>query len=155
MKLFKKVKSLFIYQENVRQEFQSMFLFREVIYIHLSVKQKCSAKLKKNIFEIYSLNVVFFWSRKRFSFSLRAKLSIWFNWQNGLRSLGIQARYFLLKACAGYFLLFLRDMYFFVSSNEVHWKEIQLTLVFSSHCFTNIYSLLSYHALPASLKLLV
>ena len=46
-------------------------------------------------------------------------------------------------------------MYFFVISNKVHWKEIYLTVVFTSHCFMNIYSLRGYHALPASLKLLV
>ena len=39
-------------------------------------------------------------------------------------------------------------MYFFLSSNKVHSKEIYLTVVFSSHCFTNIYSLLGYHAIP-------
>ena len=48
--------------------------------------------------------------------------------------------------CPLFFTIFKRQMYFFLSSNEVQWKEIYLTVVFSSHCFTNIYSLLGYRA---------
>ena len=59
------------------------------------------------------------------------------------------------KACVRYFSLFLKEKHFFVISNEVHWKEILLTFVFSSHHFTNIHSRLSYHTLPAFLKLRV
>ena len=61
----------------------------------------------------------------------------------------------VIKACVCYFSLFLKEMYFFVILNKVHWKKFNLQLFFSSHCFTNIYSLWSYHVLPASLKLLV
>ena len=57
--------------------------------------------------------------------------------------------------CPLFFTIFKRQMYFFLSSNEVHWKKIYLTFVFFPHCFKNIYSLLGYQALPASLKLLV
>ena len=61
----------------------------------------------------------------------------------------------LLKACVHYFSLFLKDK---CISSLVRTKYIERKfnlVVFSSHCFTNIYSLLLYHALPASLKLLV
>ena len=59
-------------------------------------------------------------------------------------------------ACVRYFFtIFKRKMYFFIISNEMHWKEIKLSVVFSSYRFMNIHSRLSYQALPAFLKLLV
>ena len=45
-------------------------------------------------------------------------------------------------------------MCFLVILNEILWKEIYLTVILSSHCFTNICSLLRYQVLPAFLKLL-
>ena len=61
----------------------------------------------------------------------------------------------LFKACVRYFSLFLKDKCIssLVRTNYIE-KKFNL-VVFSFHCFTNIYSLLGYHALPASLKRLV
>ena len=66
--------------------------------------------------------------------------------------IGLLTLIFLLffKACVRYFSLFLKDK---CISSLVRTKYIEKKFTF--HCFTNIYSLLGYHALPASLKLLV
>ena len=59
-----------------------------------------------------------------------------------------------LKAWVHYFSLFLKDK---CISSLVWTKYIEkkfTLVVFASHCFTNIYSLLGYHTLPTSLKLL-
>ena len=56
---------------------------------------------------------------------------------------------YFFKACIRYFSLFLKDK---CISSLVRTKYIE---VFSSHYFTNIYSLLGYNMLPTSLKLLV
>ena len=58
--------------------------------------------------------------------------------------------FWIFKACVCYFSLFLKDK---CISSLVRTKYIEKKFTF--HCFTNIYSLLGYHALPASLKLLV
>ena len=62
---------------------------------------------------------------------------------------------FTLKACVRYFLLFLKDKCISSLFRTKYIEKKFNLVVFSSHCFTNIYSLQGYHALPASLKRLV
>ena len=62
---------------------------------------------------------------------------------------------YILKACARYFSLFSKDKCISSLFRTKYIEKKFNLVVFSSHCFTNIYSLQGYHALPASLKLLV
>ena len=59
------------------------------------------------------------------------------------------------KARVCYVSLFLKDKSISSLFRTKYIEKKFNLVVFSSHCFTNIYSLLGYHVLPTSLKLLV
>ena len=61
----------------------------------------------------------------------------------------------IVKACTRYFSLFLKSKCISLLFRTKYIEKKFNLAVFSSHCFTNIYSLQGYHALPASSKLLV
>ena len=62
---------------------------------------------------------------------------------------------FKVKAFVCYFSLFLKENIFIRYFDQSTMKRNLTYIVFSSHCFMNIFFRLSYHALPAFLKLLV
>ena len=81
------------------------------------------------------------------------------NFHHGLNKTDILGESFTvfvrLKACVRYFSLFSKDKCISSLFRTKYVEKKFNLVVFSSHCFTNIYSLRGYHALPASLKRLV
>ena len=110
---------------------------------------KYTSNIEKKEINFEYLLPVYVWVWSRNKVFLKCKQSTFFIFSGFYTSFIFLFRKFTWSFCPLFVTIFLEKIYFLVIPNELHWKEIQLTVVSSSDRLMNIHSRVSYHALLA------